>query len=204
LQSQIDVAGLPAIPAGGFETESVLKLCAGSTTPQWGPCLDLYAIGDVGPAGGIVFHITDGGAHGLEAAPEDLPIEAEWGCDSVNLEFLGAAGGEAVGTGAQNTDDLAGCAPSPFYGNDVAAQVVMLYELNGAMDWFLPSKDELNLMYTNLHLQGIGGFFNINYWSSTRYPGYYNGYAYAHSFNTGNAGAWFRQNLATVRAIRTF
>ncbi len=29
-----------------------------------------YAIGDEGPAGGIVFHVIDGGVHGLEAAPE--------------------------------------------------------------------------------------------------------------------------------------
>jgi hypothetical protein len=30
-----------------------------------------YAIGDTGPAGGIVFYITDGGLHGMEATPDD-------------------------------------------------------------------------------------------------------------------------------------
>ena len=29
-----------------------------------------YQIGDTGPAGGIVFYVTDGGAHGYEAANE--------------------------------------------------------------------------------------------------------------------------------------
>jgi len=31
-----------------------------------------YAVGDTGPAGGIVFYTSDGGLHGLEAAPADL------------------------------------------------------------------------------------------------------------------------------------
>jgi len=34
----------------------------------------VYAIGDTGAADGIVFYITDGGLHGLEAAPVDQAI----------------------------------------------------------------------------------------------------------------------------------
>ena len=54
-------------------------------TPPW---TTPYAIGDLGPAGGIVFYVTDGGVHGLEAAPEDQGSGA-WGCYGT---LTGAAG----------------------------------------------------------------------------------------------------------------
>ena len=38
----------------------------------------------------------------------------------------------------------------------------------GKDDWFLPSNDELDLMYDNLHLQGVGGFAATNYWGSEK------------------------------------
>jgi hypothetical protein len=68
-----------------------------------------YAIGHTGPAGGIVFYVTDRGTHGLEAAPADLSDGSEWGCSGGGTPIAGADG-TAVGTGAQNTADiLAGC-----------------------------------------------------------------------------------------------
>ncbi len=82
-----------------------------------------------------------------------------WG----NSAPAGAAG-RAVGTGYQNTTDIVlGC---PEEG--IAARLCYDLEMNGYSDWFLPSIDELLLMYTNLHSKGSGSFDDHFYWSSTQ------------------------------------
>ena len=122
-----------------------------------------YAIGDTGPAGGIVFYITDGGVHGLEVAPVDLEslALAEWGC--YGTELVGADR-TAVGTGAQNTADiLSGCAET-----GIAAKFADAYELNGYEDWYLPSKGELFKLM--LHQDIVDGISRMTtYWSSSEY-----------------------------------
>lgn len=119
----------------------------------------VYAIGDTGPAGGKVFYITDGGLHGLEVAPADQSGGAEWGCYGT---LIAGADGTAVGTGAQNTADiLAGCSEAGR-----AASIADEYTLGEYDDWFLPSRDELNLLYQQR--SELGGFTTNAYWSSTQ------------------------------------
>jgi DUF1680 family protein len=130
-----------------------------------------YAIGDVGPAGGLIFYdnpnyAKDGWRY-LEAAPFDQSAGAPWGCFRKPIE---GARGTAVGTGKQNTQDmLAGC-PEP----GSAAQLCATLNLNGVRGWFLPSRDELTLMYKNLRATGAGDFQdrgitdNFTYWASTQ------------------------------------
>lgn len=124
----------------------------------------VYQIGEKGPAGGWVFYVTNGGLRGLEASLVNLTT-APWGCFRSNLQ---GADGEGIGTGATNTADiLTFCPETP-----IAADVAIFYTLNGFSDWFLPSKDELELMYLNIGqgsttIGNVGGFSNISYWSST-------------------------------------
>ena len=121
-----------------------------------------YAIGDTGPAGGWIFYdkgISSDGWRYLEAAPSDQSTGATWGCAGVST----GADGTVVGTGEQNTIDIeAGCTTA-----GIAADICANLSLGGYDDWFLPSKDELGLMYTNLYLEGVGGFADDGYWSSS-------------------------------------
>jgi 6-phosphogluconolactonase (cycloisomerase 2 family) len=91
-------------------------------------------VGDTGPAGGIVFYVTEFGDHGLEAAPEDLNngVGVGWGCAGVamNSNF-----NLTLGSGAQNTADILRLCND----SGTAAKFADEYSLNGFDDWFLPS-----------------------------------------------------------------
>jgi hypothetical protein len=108
-------------------------------------------------AGGIVFHVDGTGEHGLVAALSDQG-RYPWGCEGVSIST-----GVALGTGATNTAAIvASCGEAP-----IAAKVADDLVLNGYDDWFLPSRDELSSMYTNLYYGGLGGL-GSRYWTSSQ------------------------------------
>ena len=152
----------------------------------------VYAVGEHGPAGGIVFYIADGGIHGLEAALEDIDSNADWGCfDSV----IEGADGFSVGAGEQNTYDiLAGC--NEF---GIAAERADNYRFGGYRDWFLPSIDELTLLYFQREI--VGNFVPENYWSSTEYSNFN---AWIQSFHNGGQSTRTKNTFLRVRPIRAF
>ena len=143
---------------GGSEFTATTPVSGNITVyAQWAEVL--YALRDTGPGGGLVFYITDGGLHGLESSTSDQGT-GQWGCVGT---LISGADGTAVGTGSQNTTDiLAGCAMRP-----IAASLAQAYSGGGLNDWFLPSKDEFALMYTNLILYNVGNFTNSAYWTSS-------------------------------------
>src|SRR6185312_9696002 len=120
----------------------------------WLPTRELKS-GDIGPANGFIFYVnpnyaTDGWRY-LEAAPFDQSAGAKWGCFRRAIE---GARGTAVGTGMQNTRDmLAACTE-----RGGAADLCATLTVNGVGGWFLPSRDELALMYRHLKASAIGEF----------------------------------------------
>ncbi|HKA01049.1 MAG TPA: beta-L-arabinofuranosidase domain-containing protein, partial [Candidatus Solibacter sp.] len=130
-----------------------------------------YALGDTGPAGGLIFYdnpnyAADGWRY-LEAAPFDQSAGTKWACFR---KLIAGARGTAIGTGKQNTlDIIAGCKD-----DENAAALCANLRLNGVYGWFLPSRDELAMMHRNLRAKGIGGFQdagirdNFTYWASSQ------------------------------------
>jgi len=142
--------------------------------------------------GGTVFYLDSSGQHGLVCAPSDQGI-FEWGC--FGTDIVGTS--TAFGTGQANTNlILAGCSTRP-----IAASVCDDLVLNGYSDWYLPSRDELQLMYSNLRVQGIGGFSNTWYWSSSQYDPYH---AWSMNFTNGFVYGSNKGNTVQVRAVRAF
>jgi hypothetical protein len=194
---------------------------AGSVTATTTVTVSSYVLGDIGPAGGYIFYdkgyyskadftIVKAAGNGtvpitppydawryLEAAPSDNP-NAVWGCKGTSIF---GAGGTAVGAGEQNTIDIeAGCTTP-----DTAADLCANLSLGGYSDWFLPSKDELNLMYENLKLFGVGGFAGIAYWSSSEFTSEFSAdFAWAQNFTDGNQGYTLKNSTVLVRAVRAF
>ena len=127
---------------------------------------------------------------------------AIWGCYG---DIIPGADGTAIGTGAQNTIDIeARCTLI-----NTAADICANLALAGHTDWFLPSKDELDLMYKNigqgnvLGLGNVGGFANALYWSSSEIS---STFAWSQNFTNGvQLNTIVKTNPPNyVRAVRAF
>jgi len=160
-----------------------------------------YKVGDRGPAGGIIFCDKGDNSDGwryLEAAPNDLG-KAVWSW-SINWP-VGTKYG--IGSGKRNTE-LIIAELNQKGESGSAAQLCKEYTLNGYNDWFLPSKDELNLLYRNLKKNNLGGFLYDSYWSSSQ-DIYYD--AWVQRFSDGSQYLFnycFKNDAYLVRAVRAF
>jgi hypothetical protein len=158
---------------------------------------DSYVIGDT-YQGGIIFYVigTYPNQHGLVCAPTNQSTGIKWWNGS--YESISATG-SAVGTGQANTTAIVAALGDGSY----AAKLCDDLDLNGYSDWFLPSLDELELMYTNLKVNNIGGFNSVRYWSSYN-DGFYHD-AWVFDFNYGHILYVMGENTTNyVRAVRAF
>jgi hypothetical protein len=182
------------------------------------PCATLdpdeLALGDC-YQGGLVFYL-DGNGGGLIAAPADQAggffALAEWGCPGVNVPYSSwVSASESEG----NTYDIAAnCLPFND-DNEIAASLCANLTLSGYSDWFLPSLEELNLMYENLadsngdgvvqpnnDPYNIGNFYDAEYWSSSEIGA---NYAWVKLMGSYGQEEWRSKNATRhVRAIRAF
>jgi hypothetical protein len=147
--------------------------------------------------GGIIFYLDASGCHGLIAAPGDQSTAAAWW----NGSYMDTrAYGSGLFEGKYNTKMI----NWQQGGTTSAAAICANY---GDGKWYLPSIEELNLMYENigqgnaLGLGNIGGFVNASYWSSTEYDP---NDAWRQYFLFGNQFSNNKSNATYVRAVRAF
>ena len=162
--------------------------------------------------GGVVFYIfvdgdtgyVAGETHGLIAAVQDQSSGIRW-YNGINVTT--GATGTAIGTGSANTDAIINVqGPTE---TSYAAGLARAYTGGGHIDWFLPSKDELNKMYLNKNIinttaaANSGSDFSANnYWSSTEYD---SNTAWVQYFGNGGQGYYDKLNTyVNVRAVRAF
>jgi archaellum component FlaG (FlaF/FlaG flagellin family) len=164
---------------------------------------DYYMVGDTGPAGGKIFYDAGAVINGwryLEAAPTDF-TSVQWG--AYNTDIAGTQ--LSIGSGKNNTQ-LIVTQLNKLGETGRAAQLCANLNTGGFNDWFLPSRDELNLMYTNLKTKGLGNFSNSFYWSSSQKETFWYD-SCVKRFSNGSDGVLGdgnRDNIYSVRAIRAF
>lgn len=157
------------------------------------------SVGDSYLGGKVAYLLVNGNSgydtnvqHGLIAAPTDQSTGIMWwnGTSSVT-----GASATAFGTGNANTNSIV---TSQGAGN-YAAKLCSDLASGGYNDWYLPSKDELFILYTNRLV--IGNFAASSYWSSSEVS---TGSAFLHGFSSGIQGTGGKGFIANVRAVRSF
>ena len=161
--------------------------------------------------GGLIFYLNTDDGTGLVAATENQSDGARWGCwgtdnvDLINVRKCPGMGncvqplpedtfeGARIGDSMANTDAiLAGCMD-----DGIAAKLCRAL----GSEWLLPSRGELNLMYTNLHVRGHGGFAADWYLSSSEYD---HSNVWLQNFGFGSQRNLSKFDDGDVRAVRAF
>jgi len=141
--------------------DSIEEPVAVTTCAEGGAC----AVGDTGPGGGIVFYVA---SSPFTCAPDrgstctyleaGTPIGKSYLCDPNTYSQLRPYDG--IGLGSQNTYLAIDCP-------DGTLQAVKEMTAGGKSDWFVPSRDEMQLAYDNREVIGLSVGQNFAYWSSS-------------------------------------
>ena len=206
------------ITVGNGETVSVAIASPSGFTISGSPkTAVVYRAPNIGMAyqGGVIAYIlqsadpgyVSGETHGLIASTADLSNGIQWYNGSFTTT---GATGTAIGTGQTNTSAIVNNQGTGSYAAQLCNDYTNADTGTGVYsDWYLPSKDELNAIWTNLvddgsgSNSGVGGFAKSYYWSSSEFT---SNSAWCQSFYDGSQGNVSKKgyDLERVRAVRAF
>lgn len=143
--------------------------------------------------GGRIFHLDQNTNEVLVVAEADLSSAAGWGCSGVNIAN---ANYQELGTGQSNTEAIVQECVDALN----AASICHFDNTGGFTDWYLPSSEELFLVFEKLYLNGYGNFVSTDFfWSSS---GSTAAGAISLDFSVGNVDVDNKSDQLQVRAIR--
>ncbi len=160
--------------------------------------------------GGVIFHLwkdAQGVEHGLIVDKTDLSTNQVW--SNIQTTLIGASA-QSSWDGLSNSNAIVGQA-----GHTSSAAALCLNSTNGGQsDWYLPSIQELNVLWNNYYtvarsLAQISGATQLTsaffWWSSTEFD-FDGNDAWGFDFNTGDAygNGNAKTNATYVRAVRAF
>jgi len=190
-------------PAQTTQTTPAPSSVAAPTAPATPatPAPQAYKIGDTGPAGGLIFYDKGSNFDGwryLEVAPQSTERIVDFGTVGEALQTS-----SDIGMGKANTQRIVNYLQASKQ-TGKAAQYSVSLNYGGYKDWFLPSKDELNLLYTVWKKDFVFGGLSAGwYWSSSRDNGRL---VWVHWFEKDRqySSDYRYANDIIVRAIRAF
>lgn len=195
----------PAHAAGVVDV--VIDTPAGPASLVDGYTFEPTAVGQIAFGGTIA--ALNGGFENLIAAAVDNSTGIEWG----RFGIVVGAGAQSNNNGASNTVAIV-AALGNNGGTPFAAQQCNAFEVDSQGntpcqagnacydDWFLPSRDQLNALYTNR--LAIGEFSGDLYWSSTEYSDDPILSAWTQRFHNGTSGLLDKRISIRARCVRTF
>jgi hypothetical protein len=155
--------------------------------------------------GGVIFHLWKDNAgveHGLIVALTDQSISQAW--SNVTSAEIGTSA-QSSWDGLSNSNSIVGQAGH----TSSAAKLCLDLVSGGQSDWYLPSIQELNMLWNNYYtvnralsqISGATQLSNSVYWSSSEN---YSNNAWFFFFFDGRTYNDFKANTYCVRAVRAF
>ena len=157
--------------------------------------------------GGVIFHLWKDNAgveHGLIVALTDQSTSRAW--SNVTSAAIGTSA-QSSWDGLSNSNSIVGQAGH----TSSAAKLCLDLVSGGQSDWYLPSIQELNMLWNNYYtvtralsqISGATQLSNSAYWSSSENDND-GSYAWAFRFDYGYAYNYGKSNTICVRAVRAF